>query len=555
MGLAVLLFACVYIAFSASYSTIRYGSSNGVARSGAAFAGSAMILAASNPNASPSSSDYNYIERMNPTLRKTNAESYMASRRNQQNERPDMQNSAAVIGSAAYNIVSSLAEVVVSPPNANVTQRYLPVTAAIKKMQKDMEMLDDAAGKTPQLSTIELLTLLSAVSISALSPAFFNLNIVEVLVPAMAALSASIGISAEYVGKVAISNGKEVAALAIQAAAEAEGILARAERTKAILPLCVGISTTASAFALLAPNLINELGSKYNLPYISEIYLVSPLVAVLSAAIAGLATQESQGLARQAIGIGNRRFASATSVGKTWLSATEQVEVTSARMTGKWTSFAIGVVLSPIITSLIPGNLEFKSIVCAAIAAAQTAYYLSLAEYTIACAADAVALKSRSAAVADTYANQGARAGSILPFTSALAGLCAAGSAAAVEFVPMLAFSELQGLLAATFPSGAALFAAAASVSKARCEVDAAAASAAAAAGFVDSTRNPYKDPIVTLKELIILTVTSSYNRIKMRFKRSQSFVQKYFLKYFFKKKKSTKSSSKLIGGMQPDIP
>ena len=46
-----------------------------------------------------------------------------------------------------------------------------------------------------------------------------DLKVVEVLVPSMAAVSASIGISAEYVGKVAVSKSKEVAALAIQAAA------------------------------------------------------------------------------------------------------------------------------------------------------------------------------------------------------------------------------------------------------------------------------------------------------------------------------------------------
>lgn len=46
-----------------------------------------------------------------------------------------------------------------------------------------------------------------------------DLKVVEVLVPSMAAVSASIGISAEYLGKVAVSKSKEVAALAIQAAA------------------------------------------------------------------------------------------------------------------------------------------------------------------------------------------------------------------------------------------------------------------------------------------------------------------------------------------------
>jgi len=86
---------------------------------------------------------------------------------------------------------------------------------------------------------------------------------------------------------------------------------------------------------------------------------------------------------------------------------------------------------------MVPGPLEFKAVVAAAIAAAQSAYYLAQAEYFLARATDAVALKSRAAAIADTYANQGARSGSILPFTSALAGLCAAATAAVVEILPV----------------------------------------------------------------------------------------------------------------------
>ena len=53
----------------------------------------------------------------------------------------------------------------------------------------------------------------------------------------------------------------------------------------------------------------------------------------------------------------------------------------------------------------------------------------------------------------------------------ALGGLCAAASAAVIELLPFVHTVELQALLAMVFPSGAAMFAAAASVSKARCEV------------------------------------------------------------------------------------
>ena len=55
-----------------------------------------------------------------------------------------------------------------------------------------------------------------------------------------------------------------------------------------------------------------------------------------------------------------------------------------------------------------------------AAAAAQTAWFLAKAEYAIAQGSDAVALKSRQAAVSATYANQGARAGAILRFSVVL---------------------------------------------------------------------------------------------------------------------------------------
>ena len=169
-----------------------------------------------------------------------------------------------------------------------------------------MRMLDDVAGQTQLTSGILLLA--TSVAMSAISPSMFSIKVVEVLVPSMAALSAAVGISAEYVGRVAVSNGKEIAALAMQAAAEAEGVLAQSERVKAILPLCVGIATTASAFSLLAPALMAEITSLYGVEVVSEALLVFPLLAVLAAAIAGLASQESISLAN-ARQCGVRRFA------------------------------------------------------------------------------------------------------------------------------------------------------------------------------------------------------------------------------------------------------
>ena len=65
----------------------------------------------------------------------------------------------------------------------------------------------------------------------------------------------------------------------------------------------------------------------------------------------------------------------------------------------------------------------------------------------MASATEAVALKARSSAVADTYANQSSRAGSILPFTSALAGLCAAVSPISLLLLHVLLVSVIYWLL------------------------------------------------------------------------------------------------------------
>ena len=51
--------------------------------------------------------------------------------------------------------------------------------------------------------------------------------------PAAGAITAAVGVTAEYKGKIAVADGKEVAATAISTIAEAEMLLAKAERIKA----------------------------------------------------------------------------------------------------------------------------------------------------------------------------------------------------------------------------------------------------------------------------------------------------------------------------------
>jgi hypothetical protein len=258
----------------------------------------------------------------------------------------------------------------------------------------------------------------------------------------------------------------------------------------------------------------------------NEFYLLSPLVGVLSAAVASLSLQETRQFASRAISVGNRRFAKSGLVGRTWLSLSEQIEQGTIKTTERWKSFAWNVLPAPIIGSLIPGELSTKAVIVSAFAAAQCAYFLAESESALARGTDAVALKSRSAAVADTYANQGSRSAAILPFTSALSSLCAAATAAIVELPWLESLAAIGGVkgavasagLVSFFPFTASLFAAAASVSKARCEVDSEAAIQAAStlALEYDEDDDPILKPFTGVIDLIRVTVSTSWKSFKM---------------------------------------
>ena len=397
------------------------------------------------------------------------------------------------------------------------------------------------AGRRSQLSKIELLLLSGAVFSAASGPLLFGGQITEFLAPSAAAFTAAIGIGAEYSGKVAVADGKEVAAAALQCSAEAEGFLSQAERAKAIIPLCVGLGATSASLALLVPVLLDTLNVSYNLQMITEIYLLCPLIAILSASVASLAYQETRSFAGRAIGVGTRRFARSGMVGRTWLSTSELIDRKSQGTTSKWRTFSWSVLPAPLLGCLVPGALPTKTIVIAALAAAQSAYYLTLSENVLSRAMDAAALKARSAAVCDTYANQGARSAAILPFTSALSSLCAAATAALVElpFLESLAAAHsipsigAEVVLVSVFPTLAALFSGAASVSKARCKVDAEAAKQAActiALQYTEDEEDPVLRPFRGVRELIRLTISSTFKEPFRRFIRRQSLRRRWRL-------------------------
>ena len=376
------------------------------------------------------------------------------------------------IGDWSVNFAKNVIDFIVRAPTSlpievNNGEVAIPVASVINKFRQDVTYVDDLASRTPQLTTFEIAILLTTISLSALSPFFLDIEIIEFLVPSLAALSASVGISAEYIGKIAVSNGKELAALAIVAAAEAESMLAEAEKSKAVLPLCVGIATTASVFSLVAPIFLKELGETSNMRIMTEIYFAFPIVALLAVAVARQAAFESQKLAIKASSVDATKPGSLL---RTFSRKSEPFVKNDSPTNDNWRGLALGLAPSLILALIFPGPISTKTIVCAALAAAQSAYYMTVAEYSIAAAATAVAVKARSAAMSDFYANQASRASAILPFTSALAGFCAAASAAAVELLPFVNTVE-QAVVALIFPSGAAIFAAAAAVSKSRCQV------------------------------------------------------------------------------------
>ena len=126
----------------------------------------------------------------------------------------------------------------------------------------------------------------------------------------------------------------------------------------------------------------------------------------------------------------------------------------------------------------------------------------------------------------DSYANQGARNSAILPFTSALSAFCAAATAATVELPFLDTISALYGTagevaLVSAFPILSSAFAAAAAVSKARCEVDAEAAAQAASTlaleydGMNGDGNDPVLRPFRAVKELVLLAVTSGLRSIR----------------------------------------
>ena len=98
-----------------------------------------------------------------------------------------------------------------------------PIATTLKTLERDMSLLDNLVSSKITLSKTEFSLLFGAIVTSGMGPiAFPGTSVTELLAPAAAAFTASITIGSEYLGRVAVADGKEIAANTIQCAAEAE---------------------------------------------------------------------------------------------------------------------------------------------------------------------------------------------------------------------------------------------------------------------------------------------------------------------------------------------
>lgn len=416
------------------------------------------------------------------------------------------------LGEFFYDGVASVGRLLTQSP-AEEQESAARVSNAVQQIERDAAMLDVETDTKQHVKKLTMVSLLGMFGLACGSPFFLGEEFVEVLLPSLAALAAMVGASAEYGGKVAVTRGKQVGAISLQAAAEAEMYFAQAERASAIISIGLGVSAAFAAVALVVPNYLAEYGIGPG-ELSTEILLICPIISILSAAVSALANQETGILSDRAVNLGARRFSSAREVGRTWLSASEQISAATKTTKSKWRDFAVGIIPAPAIGLVWPGDLAEKCVVVSAVAALQAAVSLGASEYSLSKAMESVGTKTRSAAVTDTYANQGMKQGAILPYTSALGVLCIAVTVCAVEFTPFLGGLAQEAVVGAIFPGLGCLVAAAASISRARCEENAEAATQAATL-LSENRLSQEKGPFRSTAELLRYTFRNIRKQVK----------------------------------------
>lgn len=506
-----------------------------------------------------------------------------------------------------------------------------------------MDAVDTEIIKTRPLMRAEVCTIagtLLVAAVLAFHPSAWCHKIAHWSMPFWTAVVAAVGTYQEYKGWSNRANSHEIAAIAVRAASEAEAILSQAERTKAILPVCVVWSASIAAFsvtssqaievlfeevlpkatmtakglslasaspgfdaaveqtfasaaasqqhadfaavgALAEPHILGDhfvasspadfvasspadvvasspadlvTSSPFDFLLAADLesladlddavanvegtglsdnirtaYLLTcPVATILLSLIASLASREVSNLCVKAQALGRRRFATRRDVGRTWRSATQLVRAEAENQKNSWLGFGAGLVPGPLVASLA-GNVGVatKAVLASAAAAAQSAYYLAVAEYSLARAQESVASKMRTAAVAEAWAKQTQRANGRVPANSAVGAFCVGGCALAVEVFP-IAVSFFFPALAALYVMRATRFRA-----QTQGEADAASAAADQLAGLDDGSDDDPLLPLVLTWRNLLSALGATRDEIK-RIRRLNSLRLKAAIKSLF---------------------
>eukprot|EP00617_Octactis_speculum_P025646 CAMPEP_0185769818 /NCGR_PEP_ID=MMETSP1174-20130828/56019_1 /TAXON_ID=35687 /ORGANISM="Dictyocha speculum, Strain CCMP1381" /LENGTH=392 /DNA_ID=CAMNT_0028455025 /DNA_START=309 /DNA_END=1487 /DNA_ORIENTATION=+ len=340
-----------------------------------------------------------------------------------------------------------------------------------------MTVLEKVVGEKYTIPVLETSILSSVVLFSATSNYLFEYETVEVFVPIFAAFSAGLSFASECIGRKSTAEAEVIGNNVRIETSEAAQNMARALNAKSIIPLCVTVATAASIVNALIPALLVK--SHCVLPELVKdaLLITFPIVAIIACDVAELASIETLSVCRDI-------FSKKNTVGDLELGQQSKNSIRDLKEGNKnlILDLAGTTLISPIIGILAPGSFATKCAICSAVAAMQCTYYLTTAEWGMCRGLDRYTLISRCATVSEAYANQGGRSLAVLPYTASLTALTAASSAAAMEAVPLIPNINLQAIATTVFPVLGALCAAASSVAKARCEVDAEAAKVAATA-------------------------------------------------------------------------
>mmetsp|Transcript_40693 Transcript_40693/g.79267 ORF Transcript_40693/g.79267 Transcript_40693/m.79267 type:complete len:549 (+) Transcript_40693:72-1718(+) len=316
---------------------------------------------------------------------------------------------------------------------------------ALEQVLSDIRDLSSRRGmKGPSMRTV-FMTVVAAMATSLVSPYVFTHHVAGAFISGSAATIFAASSSAECQGGKATAEAKEIACVALAKAARAEVYVSRAEKARAIIPYMIGVSASAATFNLIFPGLMKEID-------VNPVFIALwPIIATAAAAVSAGAVVETLAMGLQALG-----FSPPDRVLSVREATTDEkrLEVASQRLIPVLKATVPGIAVG----ALYPGAFVTKCILSSAVAAVTTAYAFAEAEAVCGECATRVANIAKASAKAEALANDALAQSAVLPFTSAIAGLALASTAAMVEIqLPIAAVLPMVGAIAAGMSRQAAV--------------------------------------------------------------------------------------------------